>query len=245
MSHPDWKRLHEAAIFEAFCAAEALAPIVGSIEQPEPPAPDLIADFGPLGRIAFELVRLNDSEQLTRMALMSKTPAFLDEAFARLPSELRSGVADKFADGIITIEFKGAVDFAQRRAALPFVWATLDSLPRGFTGKVDLWPLDAPSALQMIWVNRGATGGRPWFKTQTSGYVLPLCANRIAEKLQKRYETREPLELLAYVDFGELAHLGAAEEIAAIVNQLLPGSQFRRVWVYEGLLRRVGLRFPA
>jgi hypothetical protein len=242
---PDWKRLHEAAIFEQFCTAEALTPIVGGIEQPEPPAPDLIADLGSLGRIAFELVRLNDPEQLTRMALMSRTPAFLDRAFARLQHDIQTRLAEKYVDGIITIEFKGAVDFAQRRTALPFVWAVLDALPNGFRGKVDLWNRGAPSALQLIWVSRGVTGGRPWFKPQTSGYVLPACAKRIAEKLQKRYECREPLELLAYVDFGELAHLSAPDEITAIVNQHLPGSQFRRVWIYEGLLRHVALRFSA
>jgi hypothetical protein len=134
---PDWKRLHEAAIFEQFCTAEALTPIAGSIEQPEPPAPDLIADFGTVGRIAFELVRLNDSEQLTRMALMSRTPAFLDGAFASLPDDIRTRLTAKYVDGVITIEFKGAVDFAQRRTVLPFVWAALDALPDGFRGKVD------------------------------------------------------------------------------------------------------------
>jgi hypothetical protein len=95
-------------------------------------------------------------------------------------------------------------------------------------------------------VNRGKTpGGIPYFKTQTAGYVFPLAADRIGEKLQKRYQCREPLNLLAYVDWGELAHINAADEIAAVVSQHLAGSQFRQVWVYEGLLRRVALRFSA
>jgi hypothetical protein len=124
-----------------------------------------------------------------------------------------------YADGIITIQFRGAVDLGQRRRALPFVWATLASLPVGHIGTVDLWGRDAPQAVELIWVNRGKTpGGIPYFKTQTAGYVFPLAADRIGEKLQKRYQCTEPLDLLAYVHWGELAHINAADEIAAVVN---------------------------
>ena len=120
----------------------------------------------------------------------------------------------------------------------------LASLPPGHTGKIDLWATDAPAAIELIWVNRGKTpGGIPYFKTQTSGYVLPLVADRIAAKVQKRYECDVPLELLAYIDWGELAYANARDEITALVQQHLSSSQFRRVWVYEGLLRRVALRY--
>ena len=75
-------------------------------------------------------------------------------------------------------------------------------------------------------MNRGKTvDGLPYFKTQTASYVLPLAADRIGEKLQKRYECTEPLELLAYVHWGEFAHANAADEIASVVSRYLPGSQ--------------------
>jgi hypothetical protein len=240
----DWKRHRELRTFEQFCAAAGLQIVLGSIRQPDPPGPDLIAELEGEGPVAFELVRLNDPEQLTRLNLMSQTPQFLAAAFAALPEEMHARFCALYADGIITIQFRGAVDLGQRRKALPFVWETLASLQTGFSGKVDLWDLRAPEAVELIWVNRGKTpGGVPFFKTQTAGYVLPLAAERIGEKLQKRYQCAEPLDLLAYVHWGELAHINAADEIKAIVNQHLHGSQFRQVRVYEGLMRRVALRF--
>ena len=66
--------------------------------------------------------------------------------------------------------------------------------------------------------------------------MLPLAADRIGAKLQKRYQYTEPLDLLAYVHWGELAHANAADEIAAVVTRHLFGSQFRQVWVYDGFL---------
>jgi hypothetical protein len=237
------KRDHELRTFEQFCAAARLTIVPGTIVQPDPPAPDLSAELETRGRTAFELVRLNHPDQLTRLSLMHQTPQFLADAFAALPEELRTRLSSIYADGIITIHFRGAVNLSERRRALPFVWDTLASQPAGFVGKVDLWDLGAPEAIELIWVNRGKTFGVPYFKTQTAGYVLPLAADRVGEKLQKHYQCAEPLELLAYVHWGELAHANAADEIAAVAAQYLPGSQFRRVWVYEGLLQRVALQF--
>jgi hypothetical protein len=237
------KRDHELRTFEEFCAAARLTIVPGTIVQPDPPAPDLSAEFELLGRTAFELVRLNHPDQLTRLSLMHLTPQFLANAFTALPVEMHARLSSMYADGIITVHFRGAVNFGERRRALPFVWDTLASQPAGFVGKVDLWQLSAPEAIELIWVNRGKTFGTPYFKTQTAGYVLPLAVDRVGEKLQKHYQCAEPLELLAYVHWGELAHANAADEIAAVVERHLPGSQFRRVWVYEGLIHRVALQF--
>jgi hypothetical protein len=239
----DWKRYHERTTFEQFCTATGIAIVPGSIDQPDPPAPDLIANLLGIGRVAFELVRLNADEQLMRMNLMHKAPGFFEEQFATLPSDLQSQIKSMYIDGIITIGFKPGVGLGARKNAMPAVWDILVTLPPAFKGQVDLWDRTALRDVSSIWVTRGKTGGRPWFKSYATGYVLPLAADRIAEKLQKRYQCAEPLELLAYVDQGELAHLNAPDEIAAVVSLHLPESQFRQVWVYEGLQRRVALRY--
>ena len=159
-------------------------------------------------------------------------------------TERHQALMAKYIDAYITIDFHGAATLAHRRKALPFVWEVLDGLPYGHRGKVDLYYMNAPAELAMIYVSRIKTDGRPYFRSQTMGYVLPLRAQEIAGKLQKHYETAEPLELLAYIENGEMAHLNAEREITEIVNRWLPGSQFRRVWVYEGLLRRIALSLP-
>jgi hypothetical protein len=118
----------------------------------------------------------------------------------------------------------------QRRRALPLVWDALEALPEGHRGKVDLYGRIPSAELAMIWVSRIKTDGRPYFRS-TFGYVLPLRVNEIAGKLHKRYDCKEPLELLAYIENREMAHLNAEREITEIVNCWLPKSQFRRVWI--------------
>jgi hypothetical protein len=51
------------------------------------------------------------------------------------------------------------------------------------------------------------------------------------------------LELLAYMEIGALAYLSDEGAIGDAVSANLPTSQFRRVWIYEALMRRVPLSF--
>jgi hypothetical protein len=64
----DFKREHELRTFQQFCDAAALRIVPDTVRQPDPPAPDLIAELEGNGRVAFELVRLNDPDQLTRLS---------------------------------------------------------------------------------------------------------------------------------------------------------------------------------
>jgi hypothetical protein len=244
MTNDELKRRAERAHFERFCDAARLPLIPESIEQPEPPAPDLVAKFESIGPVSFELVRLDDADRLTRLHLMQQMPNFLERAFEALPVKQKEALRAQYADAHITLDFRGAATLADRRRALPFLWNTLGAQPSGFRGEVDLWDLRPPRAISMIHVSRVKTGGRPWFRSLTCGYTLPLAADRIGQKLQMRYECDTPLELLAYVEYGEMAHANAADEIAEVTLPSLPSSQFRRVWVYEGLHRRVGLTLP-
>jgi hypothetical protein len=59
------KAAHKRRIFAEFCAASRLSP--DSITQPNPP--DIIADLDGHGRIAFELVRVNHSDEIQSMNL--------------------------------------------------------------------------------------------------------------------------------------------------------------------------------
>src|SRR5262249_44588985 len=117
-------------------------------------------------------------------------------------------------------------------------------LPAGYKGIVDLYWLKPPPVIEVLSVGRWNAGAVPQFKTHTAGFVLPLRLERITEKVRARYDCTEPLELLAYIDNGELAHASDEQDIGRVITDGLAGSQFRRVWVFEGLLNRVALTLP-
>ncbi len=240
----DLKQKAERATFEQFCDAAALTIVPGTLQQLPPPAPDVLVELAGVGPVGFELVRLNDPEQMIRHSLLYKVPRLLEAALANLPDTQRVALHHKYRDGHITVAFKSGASVTDCKRALPFVWKELEAAPDGYSGRIDLWGKRAPPKLETIWISRIVTGGRPRFKSFAFGYVLPRRHEEIARKLKKRCACDAPLELLAYVDLGELAHVNAETEIRDVVNRWLPGSQFRRVWVYEGMHQRVAFSVP-
>jgi hypothetical protein len=53
-------------------------------------------------------------------------------------------------------------------------------------------------------------------------------------KLDKTYESDRPVELLAYA--MEVSRQADDDAIKALVDERMPGSSYRRVWVYEHML---------
>jgi hypothetical protein len=65
----------------------------------------------------------------------------------------------------------------------------------------------------------------------------------ITRNLCKKYQSTEPLELLACRELGELAYQADEAAIKEAVEIALPLSQFRKVWVYEPRLGLVTYTF--
>src|ERR1700728_4379343 len=63
----------EIGVFRRFAASAGLT-VEGEIEQPNPP--DILCSVQGLGRVAFELVRLDDTDELQRMGYFQRTNEF-------------------------------------------------------------------------------------------------------------------------------------------------------------------------
>jgi hypothetical protein len=235
------KSAHERRVFVEFCAARGITP--GQIMQPDPP--DIIADLDG-APVAFELVRVNHTDEILSMNLLVESSSFLAEQFAQLPAAQRARLSAMYADAHVLLQFSPAANPGQRKQALPFVWTLLESRPAGAKGilfKSATWLATAvPSHLDMVYVSRLSrqTGG-PIFNTQSANYVYPVQIARVIDKLKKPYNCAEPLELLAYADRGELSFASDLPALAEAVRLHLPGSAFRRVWAFEEMQRRATL----
>jgi hypothetical protein len=237
------KHRRERAVFEQFAASAGLIVVPGSLQQLRPPAPDIIVELSTLGRVAFELVRINNPEQLAVNSLRQQSRILLNAEFAKLDPQRRGRLSSLYVDGIITFFFRGTCSLAERRTALPFVWDELKILPPGYKGKLDLYGKSPPAALELVYISRAKTFGHLEFQCFSCGFVPLPCLDEIAGKLAKSYDCAEPLELIAYLEFGELAHARSEGDLKELVTCILPSSRFRRVWVFEQLLRRNVLVF--
>ncbi len=230
---------HERFIFSRFVAAAGLDIVEGSIEQPKSDPPDLRANVESYGPTAFELLRLNDPDDLKAKNRVVPGGKLFKAAFAALENPRRAALAAKFADCAITICFSGTETDTARRAALAFLWGLLEELPAQHNGEVHLAPYKPPAALDFLYVTHTSGRDGPHLQCFGSGGEYPLNLEKLREKLLTPYDGSERLELLAYIDRGEIAFLGATERIEELIAELLPESSFRTVWIYEGLLDRV------
>ena len=230
---------HERFIFSRFCAAAGLNILEGSVEQPKDDPPDLRASMQIYGPTAFELVRLNDPDALKAKSRLAPGLKLFKASFASLADAHRVALTEKFADSAITISFSGTESDAARREALAFLWPLLETLPAKHEGEVHLARYNAPAALAWLYITHTFGRDGPHLQSFGSGGEYPLDLEQLRKKLATPYSRAERLELLAYVDSGEIAFMGADEAIAALVLELLPRSSFHTVWIYEGLLDRV------
>jgi hypothetical protein len=64
----------------------------------------------------------------------------------------------------------------------------------------------------------------PHLQCISFGFESQLDLEQLRKKLAKPYSKAERLELLAYIDRGEMAFLGATERIEELIAELLPNS---------------------
>jgi hypothetical protein len=237
------KAAHERRVFVEYCDARGIAPL--NIAQPDPP--DIVADIGEATAVAFELVRVNHTDEIVSLNMLVESSSFLALQFALLPAAQCARLSAMYDDAHVLLQFSPAANPGQRKQALPFVWALLESRAPGAKGylfnKSSTWLATCmPPYLDMVYVSRTTrrTGG-PEFNTQSASYAYPAQIARVIDKLQKPYSCAEPLELLAYADRGELSFASDIPALAEAVKLHLPGSAFRRVWTFEEMLGRATL----
>jgi len=228
------KKDHERQVFLDFCAAADIPIESDTLRQPAPPSPDVEVVVSNRGRVAFELVRLNHPLDLQSRSLLAKAQYRIDSAFDELEQARRDAIVSRFGDAIVTVGFAADTGAREREQALSFLWDALAEIPPGFRDEVPLYRKGAPPALTSIWVQRQQIGKGPWFRTISAGGAFPLQIAQLGRKLRRRYPVGStPLELLAYIEQGEIQHLNAIDRIREELRACLSASTFNAVWIYE------------
>jgi hypothetical protein len=221
-------------------AFEALAPLIGwdvvpgSIQQPDPPQPDILCEVTGRGAVAVELVALDDDETRRRLAFMSSTRPAWDDAMAKWPAPEREVLQADLGDAYISLDFFNDAGRQARTAALYAVQGYLKAHPR-FAGKIDPESLGEPDGFASAQVFRGSVSAGPHLSSPSGGSWQWPNLEKIVEKLRdKTYTTTAPLELFAYTLYDEAdLHMNSLPAIQDAVAQHLPGSQFGRVHVFH------------
>ena len=227
----------EQWVFLQFCQAAGITVLPETLSQPDPPDIEVIV-VGQ-GRVSFELVRLNDPDDLKGRSLSRSANELVEHCFTDLEPGRRQALEARYQCAQIMVGFVETHGNDERRKAMAFVWTLLESLPDGYDGEVHLQCRGAPKALGLLYVTRSEQiMDGPWLRTTSMGGAYPLHVEQIGKKLATRYSKAIPLELLAYIERGEIQHADAKQRIQDEVTAKLPGSSFRAVWVFEQMHRQ-------
>jgi hypothetical protein len=234
------KQVRELRAFKA--AAEALHWKVSpdSIQQPAPPEPDVLCIVEGLGPVAVELLSLDDQPTNKRKAFARETPEAWEGVLSRWPEVEQGQLRDDTRNAYITANFAEDLGAKDRAEVFHAIQTLLLGLP-GFKGKITAESLKNPEGFESAQVGRYedindgprfyAPSVYPWSEAQV---------DKIVEQLtDKAYTPKAPMDLFAYsVHHAPDGALGSLEKIQAAVAEHLPGSQFRRVHLFNLGLRQ-------
>ncbi|MGC2461410.1 MAG: hypothetical protein WA446_10645 [Steroidobacteraceae bacterium] len=238
------KNALERAIFERFAPDADLVVRADSISQPDPP--DILCEIEGLGRVAFELVQLDDAQELARMGYLHRAGEFWSAATESLTAE----VLERHRGAQINISFHTGADQKQRRAALQLTAAKLSTLQEGSEGAL----FDKlPAGVEWAEVRHFPICDGPLI-FEVSGFAVTaheagpapsgISLGRIDDKItyyDEGWGVRA--ELLAYARWG-MPFSDQMHDAGRYLATRLPAGIFARAWIYEVNSHEIVARAP-
>jgi hypothetical protein len=234
----------ERAIFERFAHDAHFIVRAQSITQPDPP--DIVCEVEGLGRVAFELVQLDDGEELQRMGYLRRGPEFWADAAQALPPE----ALERHRGAQINVEFDPKANQGQRRTALRAIATELCELPEGAEGT--LFGKLPPGLLSAELKHFPMTEGPSILEVSAHSVKFEglqcgpvgIHLDRIDKKIaQYPDDWGVRAELLAYARWG-MPFTDQMHEAPQFLASRFPGGIFARGWIYELTSRRIVARAP-
>jgi len=239
------KKEFEQRVFEVLAPLAGLQIVRGTISQPDPP--DIVCDIVGRGRIGFELVSIDAEETRVRLDNMLATDEAWERALATWPPDSQPIVARETQDIFFVITFSNDAGLRDRTRALRRIQEFLVTHP-GHEGVLPPEATGRDSKIRAAIAHRRPAINGPKFSHFSVGSWLPPQVAKIEEKLRPgRYcETDIPMELFAYAVHDEPdLQLGSLEQLQDAITKMLPGSAFRRAYIFDFGFRKLLYKYPA
>ena len=229
------QKAHELALFELFCATKPFEIIEGSVTQPLPPAPDICVEIVGAELVGFELVCIDEPSYLRGLNLMPESARLLAEFHEGLAAAERASFDSLYSDALLHVHFVDTAGQRGVRRTLRRLFDALMRLPVGLKGPALEDHQTRVDGVQHVYISRHASFSGPEFSTPASGMLTGLNIGALEAKLDNTYElSGRPVELLVYA--MEISRVADDEAIRALLDERMPGSSYRKVWVFEHML---------
>jgi len=233
----------ELRIFSSFLVAAGLPVEANSVEKRKPPDPDILCVMSGKGSIAFELVELVDPDFAERIGLMFKTKTMLQKCFENLPETNRRHFESKYNNALLHFRFRDKTSLRNRQKSLEAAYKHLLTLDADFEGQT-YHDQDQGKILRSVIIRRGEFVG-PVLDPESVGSVGDPTWDTLQKKLNKKYATDHPVELLAYIDIHPMLPDNIwLPQVSDFVKTSVDTSKFRRIWIYDVHKNSIRYKYP-
>jgi hypothetical protein len=235
----------ERRIFETLLPLTGMRLVPNSLRQEDPPAPDIECQIEQVGPFAVELVALDAEETRTRLTNMQGMDEAWNRALMQWSSADQARLRQYCTEVFLSLDVASNAGNRARAEIMKAIQKKLLSTPTHFEGEL-FTPWDRPTGLAVARVHRGGVMDGPRISAPSAGSWCMPQVDKIREKLvDKSYRTSAPLELFAYSTHDDVdAHVDSRNAIDECVRRYLPGSQFRRVRVFNLAFQQLKYTYP-
>lgn len=230
----------ELHIFNLFACAIDLPE--NCAENRPPPEPDILFRDPCGSPRAFELVELIDQDYRHGGGLFNSTKRALHSHYERLPLEEKGLFDRKYGDALLYFRFQPNLTINQRRREFPVIFEKLLLLPDGFVGDALKDDPSLASLVDWVSISRGCSNG-PIFDPEWGGWLGDPSVSAISKKLEKKYETKHPIELLAHINTNLLIMEETLPKITEFLDSKSKPLPFVRIWVFDADRKKVELQY--
>ena len=193
--------------------------------------------------MAFELVEIVDPV----IAKSASDTCVHRREFEKTYNHLSGPESDKFKksyrNALLCFSLHTKVSLRKRKLAITDAVKYLLNLPPSFQGEVAL-PSCVRNAIKKIHIYRGEFIGPIFDDTSAYSFCEPA-SERVKAKFENKYDQSAPIELLAYYTIQpRLPDSHWLPRLERTIQEGLPSSPFRRVWVFDFSRKEIMFVFP-
>ena len=230
-------------VFRSFADNGSLPIQQTSIEKQVPPKSDILCKIAGEGEVAFELVQIVDPVIAKIASDTCVHRREFEKAYNQLSGPESAKFKELYRNALLCFSFHPKVSLRKRNRAITDAVKYLLSIPPSFEGEVAL-PSCVRNAIKKIHIYRGEFIGPIFDDTNAYSFCEPAC-ECVKAKFEKKYDPSVPIELLAYYTIQPiLPYDHWLPRLERTIQERLPSSPFRRVWVFDFSRKETMFVFP-
>lgn len=235
----------EMTVFKKFLNTLGINYSHHEIEKLDPPSPDIRWKNGESEDRTFELVEFLDQGFKSKIEFAKAAESKLYKQLDVLPGVELQGMKENYGDCDILVNFHDGCSQSQLRNTIPNIFKELLVQPKGFEGVIEnIQNMKQLKNVLSISVNRCGING-PLFNVETVGSVGDPCIDAIANKFNKKYETKFSIELLAYIENNPMFPDDVWKpKLSSYLKSCPSLGQFSKIWVFDILAMNIPFVWP-